>query len=225
MKEANKGVLFILTFALGVFNLAQADFMPSYTNSINHFGIGAVKVTNYITIYEEPDLNSKVLKRIYWNNIENFITDKKEESPNDIFLAYIPKENTVFLSAEDETDEWVKVCYNQKKLLFGWVKKENKGQGAKFYTYKDLFFQLGKKCGIYTFRNLPEENKKLYGAPNKDSREVDKFDYPKHISPWLIQGNWMLVKVTTYDNKTKTGWFRWRTDEGRLNGFVQLNRL
>lgn len=196
--------------------------MPSYTNSINHFGIGAARVTSYITIYKEPDLNSKVVKKIYWNNIENFITDKKEESPKEIFIAYLPKENNVFFSVEDENDDWVKVCYNQKKLLFGWVKKENENQGAKFYTYKDLFFELGKKYGIYTFRNLADENKKLYSAPNKEAKVIDDFNYPKHISPWLIQGNWMLVKVTTYDNKTKTGWFKYRTDEGRLNGFIKL---
>lgn len=214
-------LLILMSF---IFADVKAEFAPSYTNSVNHWGIGAARITNYITIFEEPDLNSKVLQRIYWNSAGNFLTKDKQNSGNirDIFIAYLPEENIVFLSADDENDEWIKVCYSQKNQLFGWIKKENGKQGAKFYSYRDLFFEYGKKYGMYTFRNLPPNYKNLYGAPNKDAKKVDEFLYAKHISPWFIQGNWMLVKVTTYENETKTGWFRWRSDEGRLYGFVNF---
>ncbi len=202
---------------------ASADFMPAYTNSINHFGIGAARVTNYIEIYEKPDLNSGVKERIYWNSAGNYIAeDKNNKNPNDVFIVYMPDENRVFLSAEDENEEWINVCYNQKKKEFGWIKKENGKHGAKFYLYRDLIFEYGKKYGFYTFRNLPENLKTLHSSPNANSSIVDDFNYPKYISPWLIQGNWILVKVTTADNQTKTGWFRWRSDDGRLFGFVNF---
>ena len=216
--------LVLIMFIFCTLNVARAEFMPAYTNSINHYGIGAAKITNLATIYEEPNLNSKVIQRIYWNDAGNFLTEDKKDKENfsNIFLAFAPNENMAFLSAEDETDDWIKVCYNQKKSLFGWIKKENGKHGAKFYPYKDLFFEYGKKYGIYTFRNLPPDYKSLHSSPNKDSQEVDNFDYAKYITPWLVQGNWMLVKVVTYDNKTKTGWFRWRSDEGRLYGFINI---
>jgi len=203
---------------------SYTNFIPSYTNSVSHFGIGAARVTNFVEIYEKPDLASDTIQRLYWNNIGNFITSNKDETskPSEIFLIYSPKENQVFLSVEDENEDWIKVCYNQKKLKFGWVKKENGKNGAKFYSYKDLFFEYGKKYGIYTFRNLPENFRTLHSSPDKASSIVDEFDYPKFISPWLIQGNWMLVKVVTMDNKTKTGWFNWRSNEGRLFGLVNV---
>ncbi len=142
------------------------------------------------------------------------------QKPSDIFILYSPKENMVFLSVEDEDDDWINVCFDQKNLKFGWVKKENGKHGAKFYSYKDLFFEFGKKHGIYTFRNLPADFKTLHSSPSIESNVVDEFDYPKFITPWLIQGNWMLVKVVTMDNETKTGWFHWRSDNGRLYGFI-----
>jgi len=216
-----KKVFFTILLFFCFIGCAFADFIPTYTNSISHFGIGAVKITNYITVYEKPDLNSKVLTRIYWNNIGNFIVEnEKNPNPKDMFLIYLPSDNTVLLSVEDENEEWVNVCYNQKKRLFGWIKKENENSHAKFYLYKDLIFEYGKKYGYYTFRNLPSDFKTLHSSPNDDSNVVDEFNYPKHITPWLIQGNWMLMKVTTMDNETKTGWFKWRSDKGRLFGFV-----
>lgn len=218
-----KKILFLILAFFCISMAAYADFVPAYTNSINHFGIGAARVTNYIIIYEKPDLNSKVIKRIYWNNIGNFISENnKNETPNDIFITYIPKENIALLSVEDETEEWINVCYNQKKGLFGWIKKENGKNSAKFYLYKDLIFEYGKKYGLYTFRNLPADLKTLHSSPNSDSDKIDEFNYPKYISPWLIQGNWMLVKVITADNQTKTGWFRWRSDTGKLFLFVNF---
>jgi len=218
-----KKILFLILAFFCISMAAHADFIPTYTNSISHFGIGAARVTNYIIIYEKPDLNSKVIKRIYWNNIGNFISENnKNETPNDIFITFLPKDNIAFLSVEDETEEWINVCYNQKKGLFGWIKKENGKNSAKFYLYKDLIFEYGKKYGLYTFRNLPADLKTLHSSPNSDSDKIDEFNYPKYISPWLIQGNWMLVKVITADNQTKTGWFRWRSDTGKLFLFVNF---
>lgn len=216
--------IFLLVFAFFcIISTASADFMPVYTNSVNHYGIGATRVTNYIAVYEKPDLSSNIIESIYWNNAGNFITKNKENrNPNDIFIIYLPYENKAFLSTEDENEEWMRVCYNQKTGSLGWIKKENGKHGAKFYLYKDLIFEYGKKYGFYTFRNLPKDLKVLRSAPDGDSKIIDEFNYPKYISPWLIQGNWMLAKVTTLDNQTKTGWFRWRSDNGKLFGFVNF---
>ncbi len=219
-----KKVIIYIIFTLFCFaQTAFADYAPTLTNSINHYGIGAARITNYITVYEKPDLNSKVKTRIYWNNIGHFIVEnEKNPNPNDIFLVYLPKENIAFLSAEDEDEEWINICYNQKKGLFGWVKKENGNSYVKFYLYKDLIFEYGKKYGFYIFRNLPSDFKTLHSSPNNDSNVVDDFNYSKYISPWLVQGNWMLAKVTTMDNQTKTGWFKWRSETGKLFGFVNF---
>ncbi len=62
--------------------------MPTLTNSINHYGIGAARITNYITVYEKPDLNSKVKTRIYWNNIGHFIVENEKTRTQMIFSLF-----------------------------------------------------------------------------------------------------------------------------------------
>lgn len=224
MKAIKKIIPFLLIIVSFLFQQAKADFLPGYTNSIKHYGIGAARVTNVISIYEAPDLNSKLLNIYYWNGSGVFGTRNKfvDGDVQDLLIAFAPKENMAFFSVEDETDDWIKICYNQKKQLFGWIKKENNGNGAKFYPWGEFFNEFGKKYGIYVFRNLPPNYKKLYGKPGDTLKAIDDFNYAKHISPWLIRGNWMLVKVVTYDGKTKTGWFRWRSDDGRLYVFVKF---
>ena len=157
MKRIFSLILFVFTLLLCPMQSVKADFTPSYTNftpsytnSINHFGIGAARVTNFVEIYEKPDLNSKPYIGFIGTISEIFITSNKKGStkPSDIFLLYQPAENQVFLSVEDEDEEWLNVCYNQKKQLFGWLKKENGKNGAKFYSYKDLFFEYGKKYRV-----------------------------------------------------------------------------
>ena len=71
--------LVLIMFIFCTLNVARAEFMPAYTNSINHYGIGAAKITNLATIYEEPNLNSKVIQRIYWNDAGNFLTEDKKD--------------------------------------------------------------------------------------------------------------------------------------------------
>lgn len=217
-----KKLLILFAFFIFITPLASlADFMPTYTNSLRHYGMGATRVMNNVKIYEQPNEKSNVLYQFYWNNAQDFLctTQQGSCSMSNIFAAYIPGENLAFLSTDDENSEWVKVCYDQKNLLFGWIKKSD---GAKFYTWKDLFYRYGKKYGVYAFRNTAKKYKELHAKPSAESMVVDSFDISKYITPWLIQGNWMLVKVIDIDNTTKTGWVQWRNEDGSLNGFMNF---
>ena len=44
---------------------------------------------------------------------------------------------------------------------------------------------------------------------------------PRFISPWLIRGNWMLVKVKDFKD-SKTGWIQFRGSDGKLRLFVKF---
>ena len=116
MKRIFSLILFVFTLLLCPMQSVKADFTPSYTNftpsytnSINHFGIGAARVTNFVEIYEKPDLNSKAIYRIYWNNIRknSFLGGLKKKTaktaqsfiPIRIYSLNMVK-NTVFIHLE-----------------------------------------------------------------------------------------------------------------------------
>ncbi len=212
--------LFLILFS--IFFLTQAGFanvMPRYTTSINHWGMGILRVSNLTKIYEQQDENSDIIQKIYWDNGKNF---KALDStrPEDIFIAYLPASNYAFLSVEDENEKWVLVCYNQKTGQTGWVKKADTSN--EFYTWADFINICGRKNGIYVFKDIKEEDRVLYSTPQEDGQIVDNWKIAKHISPWYINGNWVMVKITDYDNTQKTGYLKWRTNEGRLLIFVDL---
>lgn len=132
------------------------------------------------------------------------------------FVAYSKEYNLALLSVETDDDDWFYICYDQKRKLFGWVKKN---ENIDFMPWEAFMNLYGRKFGVYIFNNTPDYYKKLYSKEDEESTVVDTFNFPKHISLWLIKGNWILVKLTTYDGLTKTGWMRWRTEEGDLMAF------
>ena len=62
----------------------------------------------------------------------------------------------------------------------------------------------------------------LFGAPVKQTNTIGSLEMPKLIVPWLIRGNWILVKVTDFQNQMKTGWINFRGDDGKLKLFVKF---
>ncbi len=207
---------------LSIFFFTQAAFaniMPRYTTSVNYYGIGILRVSNLTKIYEEQNENSDIVQKIYWDNGKNFKT-LDGTPPESTFIAYIPASNYAFLAVEDENDKWVLVCYNQKTGKTGWVKKDETSN--EFYTWADFINTLGRKNGIYAFKDIPQEERVLYSTAQDDAQIVDKWEIAKHISPWYINGNWLMVKIIDYDNTQKTGYIKWRTDEGKLLIFVDL---
>ena len=78
---------------------------------------------------------------------------------------------------------------------------------------------FGKKHGLYL---LDDSNKNLYSKAEDGAQVVDSFKYAKYIEPWFVNGNFLMVKIIDYDNKQKTGYIRWRTDDGKLLVFVKF---
>ena len=59
-------------------------------------------------------------------------------------------------------------------------------------------------------------------AINKKLVKIVAIEMPKYISPWLVRGNWVLVKVHDFNNQFKTGWFEYRGSNGKLKMFIKL---
>ncbi len=217
MKKIILIAIFLLIFTLK----SNADVTPQYLGSVNHWGIGVAQVGKDIKIYDTNTQGAKLLTNIIWNELGKLECKNTKMSceGREMFLGFAPENSVALFSVEDETDEWIKICYNQKRKLFGWVKKD---ENTKYLSWSEFLISYGKKYGMYLFRDVPKDFKRLYAAPNIESGCVDSFFLANHISPWLVSGNWVLVKVENYDDKQKTGWLRFRSDTGRLFGFVNL---
>lgn len=209
----------ILLLLLSIFITlpSYADYMPTYVNSSAYYGNGLIAVKSKIIVYKEQDTSSQVLAIIDKDKIQSssLLAQKEDQT----FIASVKSKDIYLLSVEKDTDEWFYVCYNRPKKLFGWVKKS---ELTDYMSYPDFYNLYGRKYGLYIFRNLEDKYKKLYSSPDLNSNVVDTFYYARHIALWLIAKNWMLVKVTTFDGQTKTGWFRWRLDNDEITIFPKL---
>lgn len=195
-----------------------ADVQPRYSTSVKHFGIGVVQLSNLTKIYEGRDDSSEIIQKIYWDNHENYKTYDGTPASS-TFIVYVPRNNKAFLSVEDEDDEWYYVCYNQYDELYGWIKK---GNDVKYYTWFDFIDILGRKNGLYVFNDIKPEYKVLYAGPEDDAQIVNDWQYPKSIKPWRVNGNWAMVKLIDFDGSQKTGYLKWRNEDGTLNAFVKF---
>jgi len=194
---------------------SYADFMPVYVDSSIYLGDGVIASKEKITVYKDKNVESEVIAIISGDKIKS----KFNSSIENVFLASIKYKNLNLIAANDNDDEWFEVCISQKDKAFGWVKKDDY---IDYLSIQNFYNFFGRKNGLYLFRNVKEKDKKLYASPSIDSNVVDSFFYPKYISLWLIAREWMLVKVTTYDGKTKTGWLKWRLDDGSVIVFPIL---
>lgn len=212
-----KKILFILTVFLLSYMPSYANYMPVYVNHNIYYGESIIAIRNKAYIYKTPDETTKPVALIDGEKIK--ISGITSPSLEETFIATYNDKNIYMLPVKEDNDEWYQVCYNQRKQLFGWVKKSD---DIDFIPWNAFFNFYGRKYGVYLFRNVDEKYKKLYASPDLNSNVTDTFNFPKHISLWLMNGDWMLVKVLTYDGQTKTGWIKWRLEDGSIIMFPKF---
>ncbi|MBR1976710.1 hypothetical protein IKA15_00350 [bacterium] len=193
-------------------NVASAFYqLPTTSLAQKHWGIGVVQVPGEILVHREPNVFSEIIFEIKTEG--NKILCDSKECENSPFVAFYPEKKYAFLVAEDEQEGWAQVYCNQPDSSFGWVKLN---EDTIFYTWAKFLNLFGRRHGLYLFKDVKKKDKILFAQPFSGSQSVDKFEYPKHISPWYVSGNFVMVKLLNYDNVQKTGWLRWRTDNGEL---------
>ncbi|EKE02216.1 MAG: hypothetical protein ACD_20C00410G0002 [uncultured bacterium] len=197
-------------------------FLPRYSDSINNYGIGIYLAPKEFSIYAEPDQKSNIVEHIRWNNFGVSSLNNKLSSKN-VFIAFIPKNNTAIMTAVDDMENWCQVIYDRKTGAKGWVKITDSN---KFLTWLDFMTKYGKASDIYLFLDLPEEYRLIHTAPHENAQVQTTQPFsPDNVKLKFIKGNWMLVNVIDY-SKTSTyiGWIRWRTNEGRIFAFPNLKQ-
>ncbi len=209
--------IFVLVFFISA---AQADIRPRYIDSVINWGIGFTSVQSPIVFKKEPDNNSKTLETVHFDYKNNIMCEQNKNNCEieKIFTVYSTEKRMALLSTLDETEGYSYVCYNQTNPLCGWVENKNNI----FYNWSSFIGVLGKKYGLYPLKNISKNDKILYASSDRNTNSLGSLDMPKYITPWLVQGNWVLVKVNDFNSKTKTGWLNFRGDDGKLRLFVNF---
>ncbi len=200
---------------------AFADVTPYYINSLKRYGIGFTKIKSPLVMKIEPKKDSRILETLNFDFNDNASCqiNKTKCEFDDIFAQYSKEKKLAFLTTIDSTEGWNLVCFNQLQApVCGWVEdSENK-----HYNYIEFFNEFGKKYGVFLFKDVYKTDKILYAAPLKETNTTGSIELPKYIAPWLIRGNWMLVKVSDFNNKAKTGWIKYRGNDNKLRMFVKF---
>ncbi len=205
MKKIILTLMLFLSIATSAFAL---DVVPN-TVSLNYTNtFGVYQVDHAIVIYDKPDEKATIKQKIVWTS-ENVIP--KSLSLADLFVVYIQKKDLALMAVTDETDDWVEVIYNNRTGEKGWIKKDDP---YKFNTWVNFYNMYGKKYGLVILNGAPETVYSMYGTPEEKQKVISTINRPELINLNIIRGNWMLVTVLDSDQTPKTGYVRWRSDDG-----------
>ena len=198
-------LIFCVSFALSTY---AKDVVPVRPNINQVQSVGLYQVGNDVKIYQEPDEDSLVLYRVRW--------DKDEFFPEEIgferfFVVYLEKKDLALVAVTDYDDEWVEIIYDNTTGAKGWIKMDDP---YKFMTWINFYNSYGRKYGLNLLKSSPEFCNDIKATMEDDAKTISTINHPKKINLNIIRGNWALVSVMDLDRTPKTGYVRWRSEDG-----------
>lgn len=190
-----------------------ADTMPFYLESIPKSSIGVYQTDKEITLYSHPDSNSDTVKK------QDF-SYNPETMPDGMFALLLNEKQLGFLYVSDiDEDGWVQVIYDKRTGAKGWVQTADRMQFLPWLNFYNLY---GRKYGLRLLKDAPDETKVLHAKAEDLSQTISKLNYIKQIKLTKMSGNWALVSVFDIDKTPKTGFLRWRNNEGVIYAFPNI---
>lgn len=206
MKKIILALLLSFTLSGGVF--AYTNVIPETVNLNSENTFGVYQVDHVVVLYAEPDEKSKIIQKIVWDS-ENVVPQNLTRK--DLFVVYMQNKDFALMPVTDENEDWVEVIYDNNTGKRGWIKKDDP---YKFNTWVNFYNMYGKKYGLKILKGAPESVENLYGTPDDNAKPISAINHPEQITLNIIRGNWMLVTVLDADKTPKTGYIRWRSDDG-----------
>jgi len=190
-----------------------ADTMPYYTNAVPKEAIGVYQTGNKLTVYSQPDINSKILH-------EFDFTYNQSTMPSGLFALLLNDRKLGLIYVSDIGDDnWVEIIYDKTNCSKGWVLTEDKFQ---FLPWINFYNMYGRKYGLRLLKDSPDSVDILHSRAEDLSQSVAKIHYAKNIKLTKISGNWALVSVLDIEKTPKMGYMRWRSDEGVIYAFPNI---
>lgn len=206
MKKIFLTLTFLFSLILPVFsvdNVLPENTCLKYTNTV-----GLYQASDKIVLHKEPNEESDIVMAIRWN--KNSIIPETLDF-DDLFVVYMPSRYLALMAVVDETEDWVEVIYNNKTGARGWMKQDDP---YKFTTWIMFYNMYGRKYGLKMLKGAPDIIKDLKAQPDDKAQTIARVNIPTKINLTVIRGNWALVSVMDLDKTPKTGYIRWRSDDG-----------
>lgn len=203
-----KIILFIAVFLGLVLPTFAADVMPDTVNLIRTNTLGVYQVSSPIVLYTKPDENSEIKTVIKFSKTA---LEPVNLVFSDVFVVYKADKELALMAVTDENDDWVEVIYDNVTGKTGWLKKDDP---YKFSTWVNFYTMYGKKYGLYILKGAPESVKDIHGSPDETSKIISVINYPIKMNLNVIRGNWALLSILDVDKTPKTGFIRWRSEDG-----------
>lgn len=204
---ARLSMALVLMFTIALPSVC-ADVIPKYTQNLHTKTYGFYQVSKLIQLHENPDENSKIIQTISWTQDKLMPEGLKYD---DVFSVFIASKELALMAVEDENEDWVKLVYDNKNNKSGWMKKDDP---YKFMTWVNFYNSYGRKYGLKILKDAPESVYSLHADTDETSQVVSTLNHPEYIKLNVIKGNWALVTVVDLDRTPKTGYIRWRSDDG-----------
>lgn len=217
MKKIFLTVIFALFCATGVVPVSFArDVIPVRPDVTQTGTIGMYQVSDDVQVYKEPDENSQILYRMRWTNDEFF---PEEIGFDNFFVVFLPKKSLALVYVTDFNDDWVEIVYDKSTGKTGWIKKDDP---YKLMTWLNFYNTYGKKYGLVLLKSSPDSCKDIKSQPDDKAQTISNINHPVKINLNVLRGNWALVSVYDLDHTPKTGYIRWRSDDGVRYFFPML---
>ena len=200
-------VLLVLLMGL-ILPVNAANILPVSVEPNDLRTIGVYQVPKTITLYEAPEEGSKVINTIQWSPVDIFPEGVKFQ---DLFVVFVPEKELGYVAVTDEIEEWVQIIYNNKTGETAWIKKDDP---YKFMSWIHFYNMYGRKYGLYILKGAPDSVKNIRSATDDSAQFLAEMNMPTKIKLNVIRGNWALVSVLDLDRAPKTGYIRWRGDDG-----------
>lgn len=208
-------IILLVLIMLGLhLPVLSANVIPYEVIQSDIYTLGVYQAPQKIQIFSSPDLKSDLLFELDWQ--EEISTNT---TLSDIFLVCIAKKNLAFLTVTDENEEWVEVLYNKSEKKKGWLKKDDP---YRFLTWINFYNMYGRKYGLYVLKGSPNTINDMRSATDDSAQLVATMNMPFKINLNVIRGNWALVSIMDIDKTSKTGYLRWRSDNGDIYLFPDI---
>ena len=190
-------------------NAFSANVVPQYISITQTNSLGLYQAPNEIVLYSEPSESANIIHSISWIGTQIFPDSIKQEN---LFILFVPEKNLAMLAVTDDTEDWIEVIYNNSTGAKGWIKKDDP---YRFMSWVMFYNMYGKKYGLNLLKEAPVEALNLHASTSDKSQIVSTIKLPvQKINVTAIMGNWALVSVYDIDKTPKTGYVRWRSDNG-----------
>ena len=202
-------IVLAFLFMLPVF----ADTLPYYTNAIPKDAIGVYQTGDKLTIYSHPDANSHIIRTFDFSY-------NPEKMPDGVFAVLLNERKLGLIYVSDIGDDnWVQIIYDKKTGAKGWVMTEDRLQ---FMPWLNFYNMYGRKYGLRILKDAPDTVNLLHSKGDDLAQNVAKLNYVKQIKLTKISGNWALISAFDIDKTAKTGFMRWRSNEGVIYAFPNI---